>query len=178
MERAWLFDSVCVTVTAVDFVDPELRSQSDARERGVRVEIRPTSTQAEGTVYASPHISLQPAVCRIDLLESRPGAADRMHWHPAMRSGEPGDRTFDRVLSADPIGWLRERLSDLNRLVGDTDVAGVAGFGADVAAVARIADELVEAVCAGLERSRTPWPDAEHDERGMAIAADGQRMGR
>jgi hypothetical protein len=173
MERAWLFDSLAVTVAAVDFLDPELRSRPDARERGVRVEIRPTSTQSEGTVYASPHISLQPAICRIDLLESRPGAADRMHWHPAMRSGEPGDRTFDTTLSADPIGWLRERLRDLDRLVGGTYVAGVAGFGADVAAVARVADGVVEAVCAGLEGSRTPWPDVEHDKRGMAIAADG-----
>jgi hypothetical protein len=178
MERAWLFDTLGVTVAAVDFLDPELRSQPDARERGVRVEIRPTSTQREGTVYASPHIVLQPSICRIDLLESRPGAADRMHWHPAMRSGEPGDRTFDTTLSADPIGWLRERLRDLDRLVGGTYVAGVAGFGADVAAVARVADEIAAAVCAGLESTRTPWPEIEHDERGMAIAADGRRKGR
>jgi hypothetical protein len=179
MERAWLFDSLGVTVAAVDFLDPELRSQPDARERGVRVEVRPTtSTQNGGTVYASPPISLQPAICRIDLLESRPGAADRMHWHPAMRSGEPGDRTFDRALSADPIGWLGERLRDLDRLVGGTYVAAVAGFGADVGAVARVAGEIVDVVRAGLENSRTDWPDVEHDERGMAIAADGRRKGR
>jgi hypothetical protein len=179
MERAWLFDSLCVTVAAVDFLDPELRSQPDARERGLRVEIRPTtSPENGGTVYASPPISLQPAICRVDLLESRPGAADRMHWHPAMRSGEPGDRTFDTALSADPIGWLGERLRELDRLVGGTDVAWVAGFGADVAAVARVADEVVDAVCAGLESSRTDWPDVEHDERGMAITADGRRKSR
>lgn len=179
MERAWLFDSLCVTVAAVDFLDPELRSQPDARERGVRVEIRPTtSTQNGGTVYASPPISLQPAVCRIDLLESRPGAADRMHWHPTMRSGEPEDRSFDAALSADPIGWLAERLRDLRRLVGDTSVADTAGFVADAGAVARVADEVVDAVCAGLESSRAVWPDVEHDERGMAVAADWRRNGR
>ena len=178
MERAWLFGSLGVTVAAVDFLDPELRSQPDARERGVRVEIRPISMQTGGTVYASPHISLQPAICRIDLLESRPGAADRMHWHPAMRSGEPGDRTFDGALSADPIGWVGERLRDLDRLVGGTYVAGAAGLGADVTAVARVADEVVDAVCAGLESSRTPWPYVERDERGMAIAVGGLRKGR
>jgi hypothetical protein len=176
MERAWLFDSLSVTVAAVDFLDPELRFQPDARERGVRVEIRPTtSTHNGGTVYASPPISLEPAICRIDLLESRPGAADRMHWHPTMRSGEPGDRTFDTALSADPIGWLGERLRDLHRLVGGTSVADAAGFGADAGAVARVADEVVDAVRAGLESSRTDWPDVEHDERGMAVAADGRR---
>jgi hypothetical protein len=180
MERAWLFDSLCVTVAVVDFLDPGLRFQADARERGVRVEIRPTtSTQKGGTVYASPPISLQPAICRVDLLESRPGAADRMHWHPAMRSGEPGDRTFDSALSADPLGWLGERLRDLDRLVGGSYVAGAAGFGADDAgAVARVADEVVDAVCAGLESSRDEWPDVDHDERGMAIAVDGRRKGR
>jgi hypothetical protein len=179
MERAWLFDSLCVTVAVVDFLDPGLRFQADARERGVRVEIRPTtSTQKGGTVYASPPISLQPAICRVDLLESRPGAADRMHWHPAMRSGEPGDRTFDSALSADPIGWLRERLRDLDRLLGGPSVADASGFGADLGAVARVADEVVDAVCAGLDSSRADWPDVEHDERGMAIAADGRRKGR
>ncbi|MDX6318939.1 MAG: hypothetical protein QOD35_2339 [Nocardioidaceae bacterium] len=179
MERAWLFDSLCVTVAAVDFLDPELRLQPDARERGVRVEIRPTtSTQNGGTVYASLPISLEAAICRIDLLESRPGAADRMHWHPTMRSGEPGDRTFDTALSADPIGWLGERLRDLHRLVGGTSVADAAGFGADAGAVGRVADEVVDAVCAGLESSRTDWPDVDHDERGMAIEADGRRNGR
>jgi hypothetical protein len=179
MERAWLFDSLSVTVAAVDFLDPELRFQPDARERGVRVEIRPTtSTHNGGTVYASPPISLEPAICRIDLLESRPDAADRMHWHPTMRSGEPGDRTFDTALSADPIGWLGERLRDLHRLVGGTSVADAAGFGAEAGAVARVADEVIDAVCAGLESSRTDWPDVDHDERGMAIVADGRRNGR
>jgi hypothetical protein len=179
MERAWLFDSMCVTVAAVDFLDPELRSEPDARERGVRVEIRPaTSTQTSGTVYASAPVSLRPAICRIDLLESRPAAADRMHWHPAMRSGEPGDRTFDTALSADPMGWLGERLCDLDRLVGGTYVAGMTGYGADVGAVARLADEVVDTVRAGLERSRTAWPEVDHDERGMAIEADGLRKGR
>jgi hypothetical protein len=179
VERAWLFDSLCVTVAAVDFLDPELRFEPDARERGVRVEIRPTtSTQTGGTVYASPPLCLQPAICRVDLLESRPGAADRMHWHPAMRSGEPGDRRFDPALSADPIGWLGERLRDLDRLVGGTYVTGVATFGADAGAVARVADEVVDAVWAGLESSRTEWPSVEHDERGMAIAADRPEKGR
>jgi hypothetical protein len=179
MERAWLFETLCVTVAEVDFLDPELRSQPGARERGVRVEIRPTASGGTGgTVYASIPISLQPAICRIDLLESRPGAADRMHWHPAMLSGEPGDRTFDTALSEDPLRWLAERLRDLDRLLGGHHVAARAAYGGDTSAVARVAEEVVGAVGAGLASSRAPWPDLQHDERGMAIADDGPRGDR
>ena len=41
-----------------------------------------------GSIYVDPH-TLQPAIC-IDFLESRPDAADRMHWRPTMEAGEPG----------------------------------------------------------------------------------------
>ncbi len=170
MERAWVFDTLCVTVAEVDFLDPELRSRPAARERGVRVEIRPmTTAPAGGTVYASDPMSLQPATCRIDLLESRPGAGDRMHWHPSMYAGEPGDRTFDAALSADPVGWLTDRLRDLSTLSSGNDTEAVARYRHDAGLVAEVADEIVAAVRAGLERCRSPWPDVAFDERGMAI---------
>ncbi len=63
MARAWLFDTLCVTVAEVHFLDPQVRFEPAARERGVRVEIRPTtSAPADGTVYASCPITLQPAI--------------------------------------------------------------------------------------------------------------------
>jgi hypothetical protein len=170
MERAWLFDTVCVTVAEVDFVDPAQRFEPSARERGVRVEIRPTAAgPAVGTVYASDPIALQAAVCRIDLLESRPGAADRMHWHPVMISGEPGDRTFDAALSADPVGWLADRLHDMTSLSSGAPAEVATLLTHDAGAVAGVADEIVAAVSAGLENCRRPWPDVAHDQRGMAI---------
>lgn len=42
------------------------------------------TTHPGASVYASPGWALSPAVCRFDLLESRPGARDRMHWHPTI----------------------------------------------------------------------------------------------
>jgi hypothetical protein len=171
MERAWLFDTVAVTVAEVDFLDPDLRAEPGARERGVRVEIRPISSpDTGGSVYRSAAVSLQPAIVRIDLLESRPGAADRMHWHPAMQGGEPGDRTFDPTLSADPIGWLRDRLEDLEELLGGAH-AEAASHRMGPASLPGAADEIVAAVRTGLDSSRLPWPCVEHDERGMAITA-------
>jgi hypothetical protein len=169
MERVWLFDRLAVAVARVDFIDPAVADQPDARERGVRIEIRPMEAVADGTVYVSPGISLRPAVCRIDLLESRPGASDRVHWHPAMTGGEPLERRFDTSLSEDPLGWLSARLRDVGGLVPTDDLNEV-GRRADIAAVAAAADEIVDAVRDGLAWARQPWPDVEHDERGMAPA--------
>ncbi len=171
MERAWLFDTLSVTMAEVDFHDPELRDDPDARERGVRVEIRPTTSEMLGTVYVSPTITLHPAICRIDLLESRPGAADRMHWHPVMHSGEPGDRTFEAAMSADPIRWLRHHLRSLEELLRGLHADVAARHAVDSDPVARMADEISDTVRDGLTACRGPWPDVAHDERGMAIAS-------
>jgi hypothetical protein len=152
MERVWLFDDLAITVARVDFLDPALAGEPEARERGVRIEVRPLGTATDGSVYASPTRILAPATCRIDLLESAPGAADRMHWHPTMHDGEPGDRTFDADMPAGPVGWLTGYLQ---------------GLGSE--AVSASAQEIGAAVDGGLAWARaTPWPDVAHDERGMA----------
>ena len=122
METAWLFDTLAVTVARIDFLDPEFASEPDIRERGVRVEIRLLESKHDGSIYVSSGVSLQPAVCRIDLLESAPGAADRMHWHPTMPEGEPGDRTFDAAIPADPTGWLAQQLTDVTQLLAQGGV--------------------------------------------------------
>jgi hypothetical protein len=167
MERVWVFDKLAVAVARVDFVDPEAAHLPDARERGVRIEVRPIDAVATGSVYASPAISLRPALCRIDLLESRPGACDRMHWHPVMAGGEPDDRVFDPALSADPLGWVASRLRDIASLLPHDHRDD--RHDADTAAVAAVANEIVAATGAGLAWAREPWPVAEHDERGMAL---------
>lgn len=169
MERAWLFSTLSVTVEEVDFHDPELRDDPYARERGVRVEIRPTTSATHGSVYASPTTTVQPAVCRIDLLESYPGAADRMHWHPVMHQGEPGDRAFEPTMSADPLTWLGDQLRDLEGLLRSAPDEVAARHRANRHAVSRVVDEIVDTVRYTLDACRAPWPEVEHDERGMAI---------
>jgi hypothetical protein len=173
MERVWLFDTLSVSVAEVDFHDPDLRYDPAARERGVRVEIRPIISALHGTVYASATTTLHPAICRIDLLESGPGAADRMHWHPVMHRGEPGDRTFDPALSAEPIPWLTDQLRNLDGLLLGADAAAVARHRVDAAAVSSMADEIADAVRTGLAACRRPWPEVRHDERGMAVPQRG-----
>jgi len=169
MERAWLFDRLAITVTTVDFLDPAVAGEPDARERGVRIEVRPVESTVEGSVYVSPSQHLKPAMCRIDFLESRPGAADRMHWHPSMEHGEPGERTFDDDMPHDPVDWLTAYLRDLRRFLVRAGVLDVDAMAGDLEAVRDAADEIGTAVEEGLAWARaTPWPEVEHDDRGMA----------
>ena len=167
MERVWLFDKLAVAVMRIDFIDPAVAHLPDARERGVRVELRPVDAVADGTVYVSPAISLRPAVCRFDLLESRPDASDRMHWHPGMTGGEPGGRTFDETMPADPLGWLATRLRAVGELLPPEFQRSE--YDAAAAAIAQAADEIVRDVRDGLAWAREPWPQVDHDDRGMAV---------
>ncbi len=170
MERVWTFDRLAVVMRRVDFLDPALVGQPDVRERGVRVEIKPARAEARGSVYASDVTTLDQALCRCDFLESGPGKADRMHWHPDMADGEPGDRTFDAAMPADPRDWLSSFLRS-----GLRDYLGRRGhdateFDDDLAEIAATADEIGRALDEGLAWAREPWPEADHDERGMAVA--------
>jgi hypothetical protein len=166
VDRVWVFDRLAVAVTCVDFLDPEVAGIRDARERGVRIEVRLAVRHAAGSIYASDACELRPAVCRIDFLESSPGAADRMHWHPQMQGGEPGDRTFDVDMPADPVGWLAGFWETLGEFL---DRAGAAKpTPGDLHGVRAARDEIGAAVARGLAWARQPWPDVVHDERGMA----------
>jgi hypothetical protein len=169
METAWVFETLAITVARIDFWDPALADDPHARERGVRVEVRPVEQVSGGSVYASPIVTMQPAVCRIDLLESRPGAADRMHWHPVMDAGEPCERVFDATIPSDPTGWLEHQLRHVEELLGGAGV-DVARHSRDVAAVADRSGEILASANEGLAWAREPWPVVRHDERGMAIA--------
>jgi hypothetical protein len=169
MERAWMFDHLAITVARIDFLDPALVGQPDVRERGVRIELRPAGSTTDGSGYASPTMTLQPAICRIDFLESRSGAGDRMHWHPTMESGEPGERTFDADMPPDPVGWLKGFLGSLEDYLSRTGVPDAADMARDLGAVQAAADDIGVAVDDGLAWARvTPWPDVEHDARGLA----------
>jgi hypothetical protein len=168
VEKVWLFGTLALTVARIDFLDPALVGEPDARERGVRLEVRPARSSRPGSVYASATSTLGPAVCRIDLLESRPGAADRMHWHPRMDDGEPGDRLFDVELSGDPLGWLTDRLTHLDELLELTTHPDASVE--DVSAVRAAVADIVEETARGLEWARRPWPTVDRDERGLAVS--------
>lgn len=169
MERAWVFGGLAVTVAEIDFLDPAHAGAPGARERGVRLELRHVDVLAHGTVYSSPQLSLRPAAIRIDALESAPGAADRMHWHPVMHDGEPGDRVFDEAMPTDPVAWIRTSLRSVDEVLRRSGADERNPHHADISAIAAAADEIAEVVHDGLSRMREPWPEVRHDERGMAV---------
>jgi hypothetical protein len=168
MERIWTFTASAVCVFGIDFLDPAVAHEPDARERGVRVEVRPFRQDLNGSLYASPQLSLEPALVRVDLLESAPHEADRMHWHPQMSGGEPGERVFDQVLSNDPGGWLASFLADLDTILRAAHPAAVVdSVATDFAAVAAERDEIVQVALSTLAEARKPWHSVTHDARGL-----------
>lgn len=170
MEQAWIFDRLAVTLVRVDFLDPALADQDDVRERGARLEIRLVDTTFAGSIYASPARLLQPAGCRIDLLESKPFAADRMHWHPVMEYGEPGDRTFDGTMVDDPLRWLGEHLRRADVLLARSGAHVEKLMLADFKAIREFVPDIVAATGECLEWARVePWPDVTRDDTGLAI---------
>ncbi|WP_145739388.1 hypothetical protein [Saccharopolyspora dendranthemae] len=166
--RIYCFQKLAVTVEGVDFADPARAGEPGVRERGVRLELRGLSESAEaGSIYSSRAAWLSRGICRFDLLESAPRAADRIHWHPEMSDGEPGDRVFDAELSADPIGWMTRALGDLTPLLRRAGLEPEEHAG-DVAAMAAAAEEIAEAAAKILAAAREPWPEVARDERGLA----------
>lgn len=168
------FERLAVLVEDIDFLNPEWADQSDVRERGARVELRPVETvdAPGGSVYSSQTLIAGLGLCRLDFLESAPHAADRMHWHPAMAGGEPDERRFDHELSADPVGWLRARLKDGERFLRDAGVADTGPYATDIRLMAELADDVVAQVERVLVRARQTWPEVTgRDERGMPVPA-------
>lgn len=170
--RIYVADSLSVSVEDVDFLNPN--RLADGRERGVRVELRIIEPDAgPGTIYVSRGLLVGRAVCRFDLLESAPGAQDRMHWHPDMTDGEPSQRVFDPALRDDPLAFLGARLRNADGLLDMVGVAEPTRYAAAAKALAGEADAIVADVAASLARlRRDPWPEvSERDERGMPVAA-------
>jgi len=115
------FGKIGVAVGDLYFADPQPGVGQEGSERGVRLEVRLlAAAPAEGSVYADRPIVVDRPIWRADLLESvagGPGTWDRTHHHPAMRGWEPGSRQFDDDMSADPLAFVAQRLSDPDGLM-------------------------------------------------------------
>jgi hypothetical protein len=121
MLYAFGFQRVGVVVSDLYFVDPDPNPGQDGAERGVRLEVRLFERpEPDGSIYAAQPIVVDRPIWRADLLESvasPPGSFDRTHHHPRFRGWEPGGRSFDTDLSAEPITWVGEQLADLDGLI-------------------------------------------------------------
>jgi len=120
------FETTGVVFGDLSFLDPDPLPGQEGLERGVRLEVRLLVREAlRGSRYSAQPISVAEPIWRVDLLESVdgvPGSLDRAHHHPVIAGWEVGPRVFDAALSADPLGWVGARLSDLDRLVEQSGV--------------------------------------------------------
>jgi hypothetical protein len=128
---AFGFERVGVLVGDLYFVDPHPGQDQEGAEHGVRVELRVLGRGAlKGSIYSAQPIEIGQPIWRADLLESvtgRPGSYDRTHYHPVFSGWDPSRRVFVSELSADPLGWLGQKLADLDGLLA------AAGFPPDTA---------------------------------------------
>jgi len=152
------FDRIGVVVGDLFFVDPEPHKGQESAEHGVRLELRLIERgPLKGTIYSAYPIAVEDPVWRADFLESvdgRPGSFDRTHHHPAFTGWDPGNRVFVRELSADPLGWLADRLADLDGVLAEAGFPADTAGPDDAAELRRVAPEIVAATGGLLNRVR------------------------
>ncbi len=148
MLQVFGFETVCVAISDLYFVDPDPGPGQDSPERGVRLEVRLLERQPlHGSIYSAQPIGVGRPVWRADLLESvdsEPGSYDRTHHHPAFDGWEPSRRTFVPELSADPVGWVGERLEDLPSLLAHAGIGHGSVDPADGPKLRAAVPEIVE----------------------------------
>jgi hypothetical protein len=144
------FERIGVVVGDLYFVDPDPRPGQEGAERGVRLELRFLERRdLPGSIYSAQPITVGRPIWRADLLESvdgPPGSFDRTHHHPAFREWEPGSRVFDESMSADPVGFVGERLLDVEGLCAGAEVDPSLVPPEDVEALRRAVPDILAAV--------------------------------
>ena len=170
MLQVFGFETVGVAISDMYLVDPDPIPGQESPERGVRLEVRLLERQPlEGSIYSAQPVRIGRPVWRADLLESvdsAPGSFDRTHHHPAFEGWEPGERCFVPEMSADPLGWVGARLSDLGALLDAAGIDRSEAAPGDISALRRSAPDIVEATGRLLVRVRA-------GELGVAPAGTG-----
>jgi hypothetical protein len=153
---AFGFERIGVLVSDLYFVDPAPGPGQEGAERGVRLEVRLLGPgDLKGSIYSARPIEVAEPVWRADLLEAAdgpPGSLNRAHHHPAFNGWEPGRRVFDETLSADPVRWVGDQLSDLDALLERAGVQANGSFTADAQSLRGCVPEIMATVRSLLDR--------------------------
>jgi len=172
---AFGFDRIGVLVSDIYFVDPRPTPGQEGAEHGVRLEVRMLDHgELKGSIYSARPIEVGRPVWRVDLLETvdgPPGSLNRAHHHPAFNGWEPGKRVFDTNLSAGPVDWVRDQLSDVDALLKRAGVSADGSFAADaegvraaVPEIAAVVQSLLDRINAG-ELAAAPGDDQPYSAR-------------
>ncbi len=149
MLYAFGFTAIGVVVSDLFFIDPDPTPGQEGAEHGVRLEVRLLErSELRGSVYSAQPIAIDAPVWRVDLLEridAPAGSYDRTHHHPGFVGWEPGPRVYEPALSADPLGFLTERLADLPGLLDAAGLDASAAAPGDAEALRAATPEIVDA---------------------------------
>jgi hypothetical protein len=155
---AFGFERVGVVLGDLYFLDDTAPDDQRGAERGVRLEVRLFERPPlHGSRYSVQPIEVTRPIWRVDLLESVDGlhgTFDRTHHHPQIRGWEVGTRHFEPELSADPIAWVGERLSDLDGLLAGSEVSSADIAPTDAADLRAAVPEIQAAIERVLARIR------------------------
>jgi hypothetical protein len=154
------FSRIGVVVSDIYFVDPQPEPGQEGAERGVRLELRAFERdEPVGSIYSAVPIRVGRPLWRVDLLESvesAPGSLDRAHHHPRFNGWEPGRRVFVDDLSANPVGWLRDRFAAVEEVLDQAGAGELLASNGDVDAlkaagpmVVAVVEQLLRDVAAG-----------------------------
>lgn len=127
-------------------------------ESGARVEIRRVEREEiAGAPAGVAGLRFQPVsagIWRADLFRDQDGDVI-YHYHPQFEKGDVGERFFDDQLTADPVGFVIDRLRDLRTLLA----SGGAGDLADQVDFADV-DRALPAIRAAIEAAFEPVDSA------------------
>jgi hypothetical protein len=156
MLYAFGFGRIGVLVGDLYFVDPDPGHGQEGAERGVRLEVRMLGQgELKGNFYSARPIEIGRPVWRADLLEAAdgpPGSLNRAHHHPVFDGWNPSQRVFDKDLSARPVQWVGDALSDLGGLLKRGGVQEDESFQADAESLRGCVPEIMATVSRLLDK--------------------------
>jgi hypothetical protein len=167
---AFGFERIGVVVSDMYFVDPDPLPGQESAEHGVRLEVRMLRQgELKGNIYSARPIEVGEPIWRADLLEAADGpvgSLNRAHHHPTFSGWEPGERVFDKDLSARPVDWVGEQLSDLGAVLERAGVAADDSLAADGDSLRRCVPvkSLLDRIAAG-ELATAPEGDTPESAR-------------
>jgi hypothetical protein len=127
-------------------------------ESGARVEIRRVRpVEVPGAAPGVAGLELSPipeGIWRADLFRDEQGQPV-FHYHPHFEDGDVGERFFDDRLTADPVGFVVDRLTALPALLADAGASDVV-HAIDVDEIRRNLPLIREAIERSFEPSPTP----------------------
>jgi hypothetical protein len=146
---AFGMDRIGVVVGDIYAIDEMAEPGQEGAENGVRLEVRLLERgELHGSADSAQPIGIGPLVWRLDLLEqidSGPGSFDRTHHHPDAAGWEPGRRQYEPELSADPMRFIADKLSDLDQLIKLVGLDPSVASDDDAAALREVVPEIVDA---------------------------------